>query len=242
MAISRAGYLYAWGYGDDGWLGISPPPNMPFIESDNLGDNPIVSSAHSCSFDSRHNVCIPQRVKLLSQHVVDTVRCGGAHTVFFVRNREDGESKDGSLDTSNDDIDPFASGGGGLDSSFSLSSQGPEELSSQLISWCRHKKVQYVLHALENGADVNTRDASGNTPLIVCAQNGHTSLCHLLVERGAQINAANHKANTAVHYALAYGFQDVTEFLISNGGDDTAVNIDGLTPYELRLTYQGEEM
>lgn len=232
MAVSRSGYLYAWGYGDDGWLGLAPPPVLPFIDSDNPGDNPIVSSAHSMSFDSRHNVCVPQRVKLLSQHVVEAVRCGGGHTVFFVRNRDGGEGKE-ALDRSDEDIE-------GLGDPFSLSTQSPEDLRSQLISWCRHKKVSYVLHALERGADIHTRDASGNTPLIVACQNGHYSLCQLLLERGADVNAANGKGNTSVHYSLAYDFADITAHLLAHGADDTAQNRNGHTPYELRLIHLGE--
>ena len=247
MAVSRLGNLYAWGYGDGGWLGLMPPASMPIVDPDNVEPGVILppSHTHSHSFDSRHNVLSPQRVKLLSQHFVESVRCGGGHTVFFVRPRDEAESKMDGGAAQGLDFDGAGGGGGGADAAgdaslASLSALDLGELTGQLISWCRHKKVQYVLHALEKGADVNTRDASLNTPLIVCAQNGHITLCRLLVERGADINAVNAKGNSSLHYCLMFGFDDIFKFLLGSGADDLVTNADGLTPYEMRLNAEGE--
>ena len=76
------------------------------------------------------------------------------------------------------------------------------------------------------------RDDFGNTPLIVACQNGHSSVCHLLVEHGANLRLSNDKGNTALHYCFAYHFEDLGKFLISQGADEYAVNTDGLTCYE----------
>ena len=234
MAISRAGYLYAWGYGDDGWLGLAPPASMPLIDPDSVEAGAIITQTHTRAFDSRHNVLIPQRVKLLSQYVVEDVRCGGGHTIFLVRPREGGaETK---LDEALHDI-------AGDDEEFSdasLAALDEDELNSQLISWSRHKKTQFVLSALERGAHVNTRDASGNNPMIVAAQNGHVSLLKILAEKGGDINAVNAKGNTSMHYSVAYGFEAVTSFLVKAGADDTITNSDGYTPFEMRLAMEGE--
>jgi alpha-tubulin suppressor-like RCC1 family protein len=85
MAVSRAGTLYGWGYGDGGWLGMPCARNAPYAEADSPGARNINSKIVQ-SFDSRLNVLLPQRVKapmLSGAAVVERVRCGGAHTVIF---------------------------------------------------------------------------------------------------------------------------------------------------------------
>lgn len=114
--------MYVWGQGDGGWLGIPPPSDMPILGE---GDAPLhpVSSVnsevsllpvsasecrkteqlkhdhqqirHSCSFDSRHNVLVPERINehFISPHyVVERVRCGGSHTVVFLGHKIGGDS------------------------------------------------------------------------------------------------------------------------------------------------------
>mmetsp|Transcript_16577 Transcript_16577/g.24937 ORF Transcript_16577/g.24937 Transcript_16577/m.24937 type:complete len:602 (+) Transcript_16577:124-1929(+) len=102
----------------------------------------------------------------------------------------------------------------------------------QFMSWVRHKKLSEIEQALANGFDVDMADANGNTPLIVACQNGHISVCKMLVERGARVSGCNKKGNTALHYCFAYGFAEIGEYLISCGANEYAVNSDGLTCYE----------
>mmetsp|Transcript_24318 Transcript_24318/g.35630 ORF Transcript_24318/g.35630 Transcript_24318/m.35630 type:complete len:598 (+) Transcript_24318:102-1895(+) len=104
--------------------------------------------------------------------------------------------------------------------------------SDQFMSWVRHKKIPELRHALASGCDVEMTDANGNTPIIVACQNGHMSVCKMLVEKGAHISASNKKGNTALHYCFAYGFREIGEYLISQGADEFAVNADNLTCYE----------
>lgn len=87
MAVSQSGNLYAWGYGDGGWLGLAVPPRLPLVESDNIGDSPLLDYHQTRSFDSRLNVLVPQRVRCMAQHVVERVRCGGGHTIIFASPR-----------------------------------------------------------------------------------------------------------------------------------------------------------
>lgn len=42
-----------------------------------------------------------------------------------------------------------------------------------MFSRVRHRRLEYVLKALEDGFDASTRDRNGNTLLHVCAQNNH---------------------------------------------------------------------
>jgi ankyrin repeat protein len=54
---------------------------------------------------------------------------------------------------------------------------------------------------LNKGFGIETRDAHGNTPLMVAAQNGHKRLCKLTLKFGAEPNAGNHQGNTSLHFA-----------------------------------------
>ena len=54
---------------------------------------------------------------------------------------------------------------------------------------------------LANGADVNTKDYDGNTPLHWTSFNGHVEVTELLLANGADINTRNDKGNTPLDRA-----------------------------------------
>ena len=90
MAKDTNGYLYAWGYGDGGWMGLKPPPSedMPVLESDNAADYPIIYDHEQIqSFDCEYCALVPQRVTLLRNKVIHSVRCGGGHTILITSPR-----------------------------------------------------------------------------------------------------------------------------------------------------------
>jgi alpha-tubulin suppressor-like RCC1 family protein len=90
MAKDAAGYLYSWGYGDGGWMGLKPPAeeDMAVFECDDAADYPIIRGhTHIRSFDSTHTVILPAKVTLLKNKIIDKMRCGGAHTIIFASPR-----------------------------------------------------------------------------------------------------------------------------------------------------------
>lgn len=103
---------------------------------------------------------------------------------------------------------------------------------AQVFSWVRHKKIPELTSYLSECSADSAVDSAGNTPLIVACQNGHFSVCKLLLAHGADLNASNHKGNTALHYCMNYGYEDIGNFLIENGADDFQTNAEGLTCYE----------
>jgi hypothetical protein len=79
---------------------------------------------------------------------------------------------------------PLTATGSGNQSTKSLLQSAlddPERLNSLIISWCRHKKVAELSYALAHGADVNTRDESGNTPLIGDIIHIYVCICTLRI-------------------------------------------------------------
>lgn len=81
----------------------------------------------------------------------------------------------------------------------------------------RHADVARLL--LENGADVNRKDAKGNTPLMAAALGGQTSLVMALLHRGADVNAENDYAETPLSNAVINGHADVVKMLIDSGAN-----------------------
>jgi hypothetical protein len=125
----------------------------------------------------------------------------------------------------------------------SLSSASLQEVSvATFMSWVRHKKVPEIHSALSQRLIdlVHERDENGNTALHIAAQNGHLSICKLLLDhdqrgedKGRLVDEQNHRGNTALHYSLAYGYREISDYLIAAGGaDEFVVNGEGLTCYE----------
>ena len=79
-----------------------------------------------------------------------------------------------------------------------------------------------------------TRDAHGNTPLIVAAQQGHKRMAKLLCAAACNVNATNLAGNAALHYAQLYGHAELAEYLRRKGADESLCNRHGQTPAEMR--------
>ncbi|XP_065226179.1 protein shank isoform X2 [Planococcus citri] len=70
---------------------------------------------------------------------------------------------------------------------------------------CRYGLIQHLEHLLFYGADMNARNASGNTPLHVCAVNGQENCARLLLQKGAQSDALNFANQTPYQMAVIAG-------------------------------------
>ncbi len=58
---------------------------------------------------------------------------------------------------------------------------------------------------LESGADVNQKDAAGNTALMEASLRGHGDVVRLLLNGGAAVNLANSEGETALLRACLWG-------------------------------------
>ncbi|GFQ67362.1 SH3 and multiple ankyrin repeat domains protein 3 [Trichonephila clavata] len=85
---------------------------------------------------------------------------------------------------------------------------------------CKHGLVQHLEHLLFYGADMNARNASGNTPLHVCAVNDQESCARVLLFRGADKNALNYANQNPYQVAVIAGNLSLGELIRNHNAED----------------------
>ena len=114
-------------------------------------------------------------------------------------------------------------------------SAGVSPLDQSLLSeagWGRTEKVKQLI---DSGADVDARDANGDTPMIVAAFLGLNETVKLLIEKGADVNAKNNLGSTALIEAATANKIETVELLLTSGADTKITNIAGLTALDAAL-------
>lgn len=74
----------------------------------------------------------------------------------------------------------------------------PKPMAPEMVKAIRDGDVPTVRGLIEAGADVNARDAEGNTPLILASFYAGPQTVALLLEKGADVNLANRAGVTAL--------------------------------------------
>ena len=84
---------------------------------------------------------------------------------------------------------------------------------------------------IANGADINSADVYGFTPLMRAVDNNHLMVATVLLNTaGIDVNHGDESDNTALHYAVANGKVRMVELLLKHGARRTVTNRDGLSP------------
>lgn len=95
--------------------------------------------------------------------------------------------------------------------------------------------VQLIALMLRHGADIEGRDASGDTPLCKAAVGGNMAAIDLLLKNGASVDGAAHLGGYTPLQHVAAGFRaDIVERLIDAGAD---VNLGKWPPLGDALRY-----
>jgi ankyrin repeat protein len=112
-----------------------------------------------------------------------------------------------------------------------------EPIAADLVTAIRNADAPVVRQLLDNGADVNARDAQGNTPLILASFYAGPECVELLIANGADVNAANRAGATAlIRAATSY---EKTRALVEAGANVRARTALGNTPLLLAARRAG---
>lgn len=85
--------------------------------------------------------------------------------------------------------------------------------SSILIPAAAAGDIERVIQLLADGADVNVRGASGNTPLMEAAYGDHPEVARMLLDKGANIALKKNDGETAISFARHGNHKEVAEML-----------------------------
>ena len=91
-------------------------------------------------------------------------------------------------------------------------------------------KANLVRALLDEGADIETKDAQGTTPLIKAAQVSRKEEIKILLGKKANINATNNKAETPLIAAIKARSDEIAILLLRSGADMECKDQDGETP------------
>lgn len=90
--------------------------------------------------------------------------------------------------------------------------------------------VVRVRYLLEHGADIDTQDDEGYTPLLTAVKTRYTELTRFLIQQGADVNRADRDGWTPLMYAAWRDSPEIVGMLLAKGAKIEAANQQGLTP------------
>ena len=75
------------------------------------------------------------------------------------------------------------------------------------------------------GANIDVRDADGETPLLNAVFKNHIGICRRLIDLGADVNAANYSSHeSAISFATSFECHEIVPMLIEHGADYLVVS------------------
>jgi len=97
---------------------------------------------------------------------------------------------------------------------------------------------------LEMGADINSPDTVGWTPLLWGAKVGNVGVVELLLERGAGVltDHVDIDGNAALHVAAHFNQVETTRILMNYGASLLLLNKRGMTCFDVAMEAQNNEV
>ena len=100
----------------------------------------------------------------------------------------------------------------------------------ELMNGATTGDVHKIKHLIENGANANTSDSTGLTPLMAASHSGKVEILELLLETGVPIDAKDSSGYTALMFSCNAGQLPCARFLIEKGANVDEVDNNGSTP------------
>lgn len=98
--------------------------------------------------------------------------------------------------------------------------------------------LKRVESLISNGADVNSKNEDGLTPLHVAAVRGQLAVVDFLINNGADVNTKTKDGKTLLHHVAREGHFEVVALLIDSGSDLNAKDVAGRTPLNCAMRWR----
>lgn len=107
--------------------------------------------------------------------------------------------------------------------------QSKEQVESALILSVWNNKTGDIRGLLGKGADINTVNHFGQTPLMIASMLGNREIVQLMLDYDADLNFYDNKGLTALMLASRNGQSDIVELLLNVGADINRQDKRGMT-------------
>jgi len=97
-------------------------------------------------------------------------------------------------------------------------------LNEQLLQAAQRGDREATLKLLKEGADIDTRDAQGRTPVMIATYQHHTEMVRELIQAGADINIRDYNKENPLLHAGAQGWLDILALAIEANADTRLTN------------------
>ncbi len=113
-----------------------------------------------------------------------------------------------------------------------------QELNNAIIS----DDLPRITYLLDKGADVNSRDPQGYTPLTNALRNKYHRVAKVLIERGADIELTDDNGRPPLLISIVKNDQASVELLLDAGADKTVTNRKGLSALHSAVEFASPEL
>ena len=107
------------------------------------------------------------------------------------------------------------------------------QLSQELWHAARRGDLTALTSLLNKPVDINAKNATGITALMIATANGHADVVQVLLTKGADVNAKDDQGRTALTLAAFYNRRDILHALLAKGSDVLVRTKDGMSPLML---------
>ncbi|XP_065336611.1 putative ankyrin repeat protein RF_0381 [Cloeon dipterum] len=100
-----------------------------------------------------------------------------------------------------------------------------------------NRNDKLIIWLVEQGVvDLNAKNASGETPLLLACERRWLKVAELLLTRNVEVNVSNRRGKTAMHYAAKNGNLSLVKLLHEKGADLTLSDNDGKNAFHHAIT------
>ncbi|MBN2524485.1 MAG: ankyrin repeat domain-containing protein [Bacteroidales bacterium] len=120
--------------------------------------------------------------------------------------------------------------------------QQQEKLNSELFFASYQSRTKEIVNLLESGADINTKNHYGWTPLLLAIKTNTIKNADILLQKGAEVNVINYYKYTPLMYAIENKQSELAKTLIEMNAEINIANDNGKTPLMIALETKQPEI